>query len=60
MELVRLLKGERDGAMEMGFLLTSLMRILARAWPMPEFAPVMIAVGMVVVMAILVLVWLKL
>lgn len=46
--------------MEMGVLLTSLMRILARAWPMPEFAPVMRAVGMVVVMAILVLVWLKL
>jgi len=36
--------------MEMGVLLTSLMRILARAWPTPEFAPVMIAVGMVVVM----------
>lgn len=28
--------------------LTSFMRILASAWPMPEFAPVITAVGMVV------------
>ena len=36
----------------MGFLRTSSMRILARAWPMPEFAPVIRAVGMVVVVVV--------
>jgi len=45
--------------MNIGVLLTSLMRILARAWPMPEFAPVITAVGMVVVIVTRVLVLVK-